>query len=198
MKRVAIYCRVSSSHQTTENQILELRSISNRLGYIITEEYVDNAISGTKSRADRPALDKLLNDGHKNRFDMVLCYSICRMGRNVSNLVEILSTLQSLNIDMYFVQQGINTENSAGRMMFSIFGALAEYERELLKDRIAISKHVAKLNGKKLGRPSSVSGNEGMISAVKLLRNQGLGIKTIAKNLQIGVGTTMSILKNAA
>ena len=191
-KRVAIYARVSTDKQTCENQLTELRAVATRLGYIVVQEYVDNGISGAKSRADRPSLDLMMKDSFKGRFDMIMCWSIDRLGRSLQNLVEILNELQSMKVDLYFLQQGMDTSTSSGRMMFNIFGALSEYERSLIRERVCAGLQTAKAKGVKLGRPSKM--NDGMRQAVKLLREKGMGIKQIAKQLKIGVGTVYSAI----
>ncbi len=187
MKKVAIYARVSTDKQTTENQLTELRAVANRMGYEIVQEYVENGISGAKSRSDRPYLDAMLKDAVRGRFDMVLCWSIDRLGRSLQNLVEILNELQSLKVDLYFLQQGMDTSAPSGRMMFSIFGALAEYERNLIRERVIAGQKRAVANGVKIGRPSKM--NDGLRSAIQLLREKGMGIKQIARELKVGIGT---------
>ncbi len=191
-KKVAIYARVSTDKQTTENQLNELRAVANRMGYVIVQEYVENGISGAKSRTDRPSLDAMMKDAVRGRFDMVMCWSIDRLGRSLQNLVEILNELQSIKVDLYFLQQGMDTSTSSGRMMFSIFGALSEYERSLIRERVCAGLQTAKVRGVKLGRPSKM--NDGMKQAVVLLREKGMGIKQIAKELQIGIGTVYSAI----
>jgi DNA invertase Pin-like site-specific DNA recombinase len=192
MKKVAIYARVSTDKQTTENQLNELRAVANRMGYVITQEYVENGISGAKSRLERPSLDAMMKDAVRGRFDMVMCWSIDRLGRSLQNLVEILNELQSIKVDLYFLQQGMDTSTSSGRMMFSIFGALSEYERNLIHERVCAGLQTAKARGVKLGRPTKM--NDGMRQAVVLLREKGMGIKQIAKELQIGIGTVYSVI----
>jgi DNA invertase Pin-like site-specific DNA recombinase len=191
-KKVCIYARVSTDKQTTENQLNELRALATRMGYTVVQEYVENGISGAKSRTDRPFLDSMLKDAVRGRFDMVMCWSIDRLGRSLQNLVEILNELQQIKVDLYFLQQGMDTSTSSGRMMFSIFGALAEYERNLIRERVMAGLETAKSRGVKLGRPSKM--NDGMKNAVQLLREKGMGIKQISKQLQIGVGTVYSVL----
>lgn len=191
-KKVCIYARVSTDKQTTENQLNELRAVAVRMGYTVVQEYVENGISGAKSRTDRPFLDAMLKDAVRGRFDMVMCWSIDRLGRSLQNLVEILNELQQIKVDLYFLQQGMDTSTSSGRMMFSIFGALAEYERNLIRERVMAGLQTAKSRGVKLGRPTRM--NDGMRNAVKLLREKGMGIKQISKQLGIGVGTVYSVL----
>ncbi len=191
-KRIALYARVSTDKQTVDNQLIELRSLCERQGYSIVQEYTDNGISGAKGRNDRPALDAMLKAATQRKFDMVMCWSIDRLGRSLQNLVEILNELQALGIDLYFQQQGMDTSTPSGRMIFSVFGAIGEFERNLIRERVLAGQQRAKANGVKLGRPSKM--NDGMKSAVKLLREKGMGIKQIARELQIGVGTVYSVI----
>jgi len=189
-KKVAIYARVSTDKQTCENQLKELRSIAERMQYIVVDEFIDEGISGAKS--SRPALDALMKSATQRRFDMVMCWSIDRLGRSLQNLIEILNELQSLKVDLFFMQQGLDTSTSAGRMMFSIFGALAEFERNLIRERIIAGQQRAISQGVKMGRPTKM--NDGMKNAIKLLRERGIGIKQIARELKIGIGTVYSAI----
>ena len=189
-KRVAIYARVSTDKQTCENQLKELRSIAERMQYIVVDEFIDEGISGATS--SRPALDALMKSATQRRFDMVMCWSIDRLGRSLQNLIEILNELQSLKVDLFFMQQGMDTSTSAGRMMFSIFGALAEFERNLIRERVIAGQQRAISQGIKMGRPSKM--NDGMKNAIKLLRERGIGIKQIARELKIGIGTVYSAI----
>jgi len=191
-RRVCIYARVSTSKQTVENQIQVLKEHSERCGYQITQIYSDNGISGAKGRKDRPALDQMMKDAVHRKFDMVLVWSVDRLGRSVSHLVEVMNELNELKIDLYFNQQSIDTSTSSGRMIFGIFGCISEMERSLISERVTAGLQRAVSQGKKLGRPSKM--NDGMKSAVKLLRQKGMGIKQISKQLQIGVGTVYSVL----
>jgi DNA invertase Pin-like site-specific DNA recombinase len=189
-KRVALYARVSTDKQTCENQLNELRSIAERMQYIIVDEFIDEGISGATS--SRPALDALMKSATQRRFDMVMCWSIDRLGRSLQNLIEILNELQSLKVDLFFMQQGLDTSTSAGRMMFSIFGALAEFERNLIRERVIAGQQRAISQGVKMGRPTKM--NDGMKNAIKLLRERGIGIKQIARELKIGIGTVYSVI----
>jgi DNA invertase Pin-like site-specific DNA recombinase len=192
MKKVAIYARVSTDKQTCENQLQELRATAERMGYTVVAEFVDSGISGMKTRQDRPALDQLMKSATQRKFDMVMCWSIDRLGRSLQNLVEILNEMQSMKIDMFFLQQGMDTTTPSGRMIFSVFGAIGEFERNLIRERVIAGQKRAVANGVKIGRPSKM--NDGMRSAIKLLRDKGMGIKQIAKQLQVGIGTVYSVL----
>ena len=192
MKKVAIYARVSTDKQTTQNQIDALREVAERCGYQITQIFSEDGISGSKGREGRPALDQLMKSATQRKFDMVMCWSIDRLGRSLQNLIEILNELQSLKVDLFFMQQGMDTSTSAGRMMFSIFGALAEFERNLIRERVIAGQQRAISQGVKMGRPTKM--NDGMKNAIKLLRERGIGIKQIARELKIGIGTVYSAI----
>jgi len=135
----------------------------------------------------------LLKDATRLKSDMVMCWSIDRLGRSLQNLIEILNELQALKIDLYFQQQGMDTSTPSGRMIFSVFGAIGEFERNLIRERVMAGQQRAKANGVKLGRPTKM--NDGMRSAVKILREKGMGIKQISRELQIGVGTVYSVMQ---
>jgi DNA invertase Pin-like site-specific DNA recombinase len=192
MRKVAIYARVSTDKQTCDNQLIELRAVAERCGYTIVQEFVDSGISGAKGRADRPALDAMMKASNQRKFDMILVWSIDRLGRSLQNLVELLNDLQTIKVDLMFLQQGMDTSTSSGRMMFSIFGALAEFERNLIRERVVAGQNRAKARGVKMGRPSKM--NDGLRSAIQLLRENGMGIKQIAKEVGVGIGTVYSSL----
>lgn len=192
MKRIALYARVSTDKQTCENQLQELRAIAERMNYTIVAEFIDNGISGMKTRQDRPALDQLMKSATQRKFDMVMCWSIDRLGRSLQNLVEILNELQAIKIDLFFLQQGMDTSTPSGRMIFSVFGAIGEFERNLIRERVIAGQKRAVANGVKIGRPSKM--NEGLRSAIQLLREKGMGIKQIARELKVGIGTVYSVI----
>ena len=192
MKKVAIYARVSTDKQTVTNQLIQLREVAERCGYEIVQEYTDEGISGAKGRSERPALNEMMKAATQRKFDMIMVWSIDRLGRSLQNLVEILNELQNMRIDLFFQQQGLDTSTPSGRMMFSVFGALAEFERALIRERVIAGQNRAKAKGKKLGRPSKM--NEGLKTAIQLLRQKGMGIKQIAKECGVGVGTVYSVI----
>ena len=194
MKKVAIYARVSTEKQTADNQLLVLRTHCERLGYTIVSEYVDAGISGAKGRSERPALDAMMKAATQRKFDMVMCWSIDRLGRSLQNLVELLNELQYLKVDLMFHQQALDTSTPSGRMMFSVFGALAEFERNLIRERVMAGQARAVQRGVKLGRPTSM--NDSLRKAIHLLRERGMGIKQIAREVGCGVGTCYSVLQS--
>lgn len=194
MKKIAIYVRVSTNKQDSTNQLIELRNLANRLNYEIVQEYTDNGISGTKGREDRPGLDLLLNHAGQRKFEQVMIFDITRLGRSLQNCIETLNYLNSLNIDILIQKQGIDTSTSVGRLTFSLMASLGEYEKNLMRERIVLGINRAKSQGKKLGRPSNM--NEGMKNAIKILREKGMGIVAISKQLNCGVGTIYTVIRN--
>ena len=194
-RRVAIYARVSTVNQTVENQFQELRIVAERNGWTIVAELSDNGISGSKGRDQRPAFDELLKRATRREFDLIMVWAIDRLGRSIQHLVGFMNEIQSLNVDLYVHQQAIDTTTPSGRMIFGIFSALGEYERELMRERIMAGQRRARSQGVKIGRPSKM--NDAVKTSVKLLHGNGMAIRNIAKQLEIGVGTVYSAL-NAA
>ncbi len=178
-----------------ENQLLELRAAAQRMGCRIVAELIDEGISGAKGRDERPSFNRLHQMIQRKEVDVVLAWSICRLGRSTTDLSVFLAEVQAAGIDLYIHQQSINTATPAGRMIFGIFSALASWEREMITERINAGLARAKAEGKKLGRPSKI--NEAVTTSVRLLREKGLSIHNIAKQLKIGVGTTQRILAAA-
>ena len=192
MKKALIYARVSTSNQTTKNQLIELREAAERMGYEIIGELKDEGISGAKGRAERPAFDELYKMVQRRQVDCVMSWSLDRLGRSIQDLISFMSEVQASGVDLYIHQQAINTATPAGRMVFGIFSSLAEYERELIRERINAGLSRAKAEGKKLGRPSNV--NAETRDKVVQLRKEGMAIKKIAKELRIGLATTRKLL----
>ena len=142
--RTALYTRVSTSHQTIENQQTELLRVASLRGWTIVESFKDEGLSGVKGRADRPALDALLKAAVRRQFDLVAVWSIDRLGRSLQHLVETVNELRAVGVDLYVHQQAIDTSSPAGKLAFSVFGALAEYERELIRERRSEERRVGK------------------------------------------------------
>ena len=184
MKRIAIYARVSTQSQSTEQQLFTLREVANRTNSNIVSEYTDTISGATDSR---PGLDALLLAARQRKFDALYCYSIDRLGRSTKNLIAVVDELQALQIDLYFYREGIDTTTPTGKCVFTILGSVAELERNLIRERVCAGLQKAKRNGVKLGRPSRM--NDGLKSAIRLLREKGLGIKQIAKQVGVGVGS---------
>ena len=194
MKNVALYARVSTTDQTTENQLIELREVARRNGWSVSREFIDHGVSGAKTAQDRPSMANLMKAVARREIDGILVWDVSRLGRSLQDLVSILNEIRSKSIDLYIHKQGLDTSTPSGKMMFQMLGVFAEFEREVIRERINAGLARAKAEGKRLGRPSNV--NESVVTSVKLLRGQGMSICKIAKMLKIGVGTTSKILEN--
>jgi DNA invertase Pin-like site-specific DNA recombinase len=195
-KKAVIYARVSTTHQNVSNQIIELRQTAKRFSWTICNELIDDGISGAKGRRDRPAFDRLFQMIQRRECDVVMAWSIDRLGRSIADLTSFMGEVQATGVDLYIEKQAINTATPSGRMIFGIFAALGEYEREIIRERIHAGLARAKAEGKKLGRPS-VASSEAVQASVRLLREKQMPIHQIAKSLKIGVGTVSKILKAA-
>ena len=195
-RRVAIYARVSTSNQTVENQFQELREVGDRNGWNIVAELSDSGISGSKGRDQRPAFDQLLTRATRREFDLIMVWAIDRLGRSIQHLVGFMNDIQALGVDLDVPRQAIDTTTPSGRMIFGIFSALGEYERELMRERIMAGQKRARAQGVRIGRPSKM--NDAVRTSVKLLRDGGMGIREISKRLEIGVGTVYSALTETA
>ena len=183
--RVAIYARVSTANngQDPTMQTRELREYAERRGWKLAGEYVDIGISGTKEK--RPELDRLMADAHKRRFDVVAVWKFDRFARSVSHLLRALDTFRALGIEFVSLSESLDTATPAGRMVFTILGAVAELERSLIVERVRAGLRNAKAKGKRLGRPQKILD----VQRVVTLRANGVGWKRIAAEMGVGVGT---------
>jgi DNA invertase Pin-like site-specific DNA recombinase len=154
-KKAIIYARCSTSHQNVDNQLIELRQTAERFGWIVSHEIVDDGISGAKGRNDRPGFDKLFRMIQKREIDVVMAWSIDRLGRSIVDLASFMVEVQATGVDLYIEKQAINTQSASGRMIFGIFAALGEYEREICRERIHAGLARARAEGKRLGRPTA-------------------------------------------
>ena len=195
MTRCVIYTRVSTNNQTIDNQLNVLREIAKLKGYEIVREYTDEGISGAKGREERKGFDELIKDATRKKFDIILCWSVDRLGRNLSHLVSFLNEIQSVGCDLYIHQSGIDTSTPTGKMMFQMCGVFAEFERGMIRERVVAGQKRAKSQGKHIGRPTNL--NEGLIHSIKYMKEQGIGIRKIAKDLSVGVGTVYKVLDAA-
>ena len=148
MKRIAIYARVSTTDQSTESQLLDLRRYTRERGWTIFKEYVDEGISGTKD--SRPALNELMNDAKKRRFDVVLVWRFDRFARSTKHLILALEEFKNLGIDFVSYQENIDTSSPLGSAIFTIISAVAQLERDIIAERVKAGLRNAVVNGKKL------------------------------------------------
>jgi DNA invertase Pin-like site-specific DNA recombinase len=193
--KVALYLRVSTSNQTTENQRIDLEKVAINRGWTIVETFRDEGISGSKGRSDRPAFDQMLKDAVRGRFDLIAVWSIDRLGRSLQHLIETVNELQAVGVDLYMHQQAIDTTTPAGKLAFSIFGAFSEFERSLIRERVKAGLDRAKRNGTKLGRPTNL--NSSVAAAITALRARDHSIRKIAAHLRVGTGTVYKVLRAA-
>ena len=190
---VAIYARVSTASQTVENQLIELRDAAKRLGWTVTHEVIDEGISGSKGRSDRPGFDRIFELVDQKAVGAVMAWSVDRIGRSLQDLVALMRELQQHSVELYCHQQSINTATPAGRMTFSIFGALGEYERSLIIERIHAGIARAKAEGVRFGRPR-VYGDEVRAQVIEL-RRTGMRMRDIARELSVGFGTVWRVCR---
>ena len=186
MTRVAIYTRVSTGSQTTENQLRELRAVAEREGHQVVAEFTDS-ISGAKGRDQRPGLNSLLEGITRRDFDKVMAWSVDRLGRSMQDLLTFIGELKAKGVDLYLHQQSLDTSTPAGKAMFQMCGVFAEFEREMIRDRVNAGLARAKAQGTKLGRPRRDDAK--LVAKISKLRKQKVGILKIAK--QLGVGTSV-------
>jgi DNA invertase Pin-like site-specific DNA recombinase len=180
--RAALYCRVSTTGQTADNQLLALRSFAQARGWASTE-FVDQGQSGAKER--RPALDSLLAAARARKIDLVACVKLDRLARSVHHLVGMVREFEVLGVDLVVLDQAIDTTTPSGRLLFHVLASVAEFERDLIRDRVLAGLRRAKSQGRRLGRPPVAVD---LARAGNLLA-EGQSIRSVAKVLGIGKST---------
>jgi DNA invertase Pin-like site-specific DNA recombinase len=192
MKRVALYIRVSTSKQDTENQRRELEAVADRSGWKIVKVYEDAGISGAKGRDQRPGLDAMMKAVNAKEFDMVATWSVDRLGRSLTDLLGILQGLHDKGVGLFLHQQGLDTSTTAGKAMFQTLGVFAEFERRIIRERVNAGLARAKANGTKLGRRRVKPSVEMRILE---LRANGDGILKIGRKLGVGTSVVQRVFK---
>jgi DNA invertase Pin-like site-specific DNA recombinase len=193
MKRAVLYLRVSTLDQTTANQERELREIAGRMGCDIVKVYKDHGVSGAKGRDKRPAFNALCRDATKRQFDMVMAWSVDRLGRSLQDLVAFLSELHALRIDLFLHKQGIDTTTPAGKAMFQMMGVFAEFERAMIQERVRAGLARARSEGKRLGRPRIAANLEKAIRAALDKPGRTEGVRKLAARFGVDPGTVQRI-----
>jgi len=194
-KRVALYLRVSTADQTTANQRRELERVAKRHGWAVASVFEDAGISGAKGRDERPALDALLKAVARREVDMVAAWSVDRLGRSLTDLLDLLRELHAKGVDLFLHQQGLDTSTPGGRAMFQMMGVFAEFERAMIRERVMSGLARAREQGTKLGRPRVDEKKE---QAIRRARASGKGIRRIARELGVGVGTVLRVTVESA
>ena len=189
--RVAIYCRVSTLDQSTDSQLLDLRRYVKERGWNLFKEYCDNGISGTTN--SRPALNELMNDVKKRRFDVVLVWRFDRFARSTKHLILALEEFRNLGIDFISYQENIDTSSPLGSAIFTIISAVAQLERDIIAERVKAGLRRAKENGKHIGRPAARVDYDEALS----LRKQGLSLRGIGQQLGVSHVTIRRILNGS-
>ncbi len=194
--RAALYLRVSTAEQTTDNQERELRAAAERMGHDVVEVYRDRAVSGSKGRDKRPGFDYLHRDATRRRFDLVMAWSVDRLGRSLQDLVGFLEHLRETRVELFLHQQGLDTTTSSGRAMFGMLSVFAEFERSIIRERVlsgmARAKAKGTKSGKAIGRPAIAPPTRNAIRDA--YRAGGVSLRAVARKHNVGVETVRRCL----
>jgi DNA invertase Pin-like site-specific DNA recombinase len=191
-----LYLRVSTSEQTTRNQRRELQAVAERHGWEVVATYEDAGVSGAKGRDKRPGFDRLMIDVARREIDMVAAWSVDRLGRSLTDLLGFLTDLHAKGVDLFLHQQGLDTSTPSGRAMFQMLGVFAEFERAMIRERVMTGLARARAEGKQLGRRTVEQSHARKVKSVLTLRSQGLGIRRIAREVGLGVGTVVRLVSS--
>ena len=194
--RVGVYLRVSTIGQTVENQRQDLMRVAEQRGWVIVGEYVDQGVSGTKGRDKRPEFDRIAKDAAQGKIDIIAAWSIDRVGRSLGRLVEFMEKLKQQSVGLYLHQQNVDSSTAAGKAMLSMCGVFAEFERSIIVERINAGLARARAQGKKLGRPTTITAKTE--TRIRALRAKGYGILRIAREIGCGTGTVQRVVKPAS
>jgi DNA invertase Pin-like site-specific DNA recombinase len=183
--KTAIYARVSTGNggQSPEMQVRELRAYTRRRGWAVTREYIDEGVSGAKE--SRPQLNKLLADAHLRRFDALVVWRFDRFARSVSHLLRALETFKALGIEFVSLSEQVDTSTPAGKLVFTVLGAVAELERSLIAERVRAGLRNARAKGKVLGRPRKKID----LAEIKRLRSAGSSWRAVGAALGVSAAT---------
>jgi len=190
MKRAVLYLRVSTIDQTTANQERELRQVAERAGWEVVKVYKDHGISGSKGRDKRPAFDALHKAAARREIDIVMAWSVDRLGRSLQDLVAFLSEIHAAGVDLFLHQQGLDTTTPAGKALFQMMGVFAEFERSMIQERVRAGLRRVKDDGKRLGRPRIARQlEERILAALKA----GETIRGVADKFDVNPSTVQRI-----
>jgi DNA invertase Pin-like site-specific DNA recombinase len=181
--RTAIYARVSTKDQSCELQLRDLRAYCLARGFTLTQEYVDTGFSGAKD--SRPALNELVAAARKRKFDAIVVWRFDRFARSTKHLLLALEEFSSLGIQFISYQENIDTSSPLGQALFTIVSAVAQLERDLIRERVSAGIRFARESGKRLGRPHASVSRERILE----LKASGASIRTISRELGVGYGT---------
>jgi DNA invertase Pin-like site-specific DNA recombinase len=189
-KTVAIYARVSTDRQSTESQLHALHEFIEKRSWTISKEYIDEGYTGSNTK--RPAFNEMMADAKRREFDVLLVYKLDRLSRSLKDLITTLDDLQSLGIDFISYDNGLDTTTPTGRLLFHVVGAVAEFEKGIIRERVKAGLENARRKGRRLGRPEIPPGT---LEKARKLRRQGLSFRAIEKKLGIDESTIRYKLK---
>jgi len=184
LKRIAIYARVSTDRQSTESQLNALREYAGKRAWAISKEYIDEGYTGSNTK--RPAFNAMMADARKRKFDVLLVYKLDRLSRSLKDLITTLDDLKSMGIDFISYDNGLDTTTPTGRLIFNVVGAVAEFEKDIIRERVRAGLENAKRKGKRLGRPPV---SPRLVDEAKKLRSEGMSFRQIGKQLGIPEST---------
>ena len=190
MKKVIIYGRISTDEQNIESQLQAVRKYCANQDWTISKEYIDKGISGSKD--SRPSLDQLKADCKKGAIQAVVVFKFDRIARSTSHLLECLNLFQRYGVDFVSVTEGVDTSTSVGKMVYTFLGAIAEFERSLIQERVKSGIQRAKASGVHCGRPRK---GFDMSEAIQL-QSEGWSLRRIADKLGVSYGTVNRALKS--
>jgi len=196
-KYVCIYLRVSTNEQSTENQLLELMQVIDNSEWTLYHVYEDAGVSGSKGRDQRPQFNQMIKDAVRRKFDVVLVWSVDRLGRSVQDLIAFLNELHGVSCDLYLHQQRIDTTTPSGKAMFQMLGVFAEFERAMIQERVKAGLARAKKRGTRLGRSKVSKKIENQILKLRNSVEPPMGMLKVAKTLGVGTGTVQRVVKES-
>ena len=188
--RVGLYARVSTKDQTPDPQLDTLRQYAQARALEVQGEYVDHGVSGAKAR--RPALDELVAAARKRKIDALAVVKLDRLARSVRHLTELGAELETLGVDLIVLDQGIDSSTPAGKLLFHVLGSIAEFERDLIKERTQAGVDAARKRGTQMGRPSALDGET--LERARRMREAGESLRQISRVLGVGVTTVHRVL----
>ena len=181
---VAIYARVSTDKQKVDMQLNELRDFVKRSGWKVYKEFIDEGYTGSNTK--RPAYNEMISESRKRKFDILVVWKLDRLSRSLKDLINTLDELGYLGINFISYDNNLDTTTPTGKLVFQIIGAVAEFEKDIIRERVVAGLENAKQKGTQLGRPKI---HDGILDKAKELRKQGLSFRKIEKQLGVGEGT---------
>lgn len=196
-RRAALYVRVSTAErgQTVENQLQPLQEAAERLGWRVVAVHRDEGVSGAKGRDRRPGLDALLRGVTRGEFDVVAAWSVCRLGRSLPDLVGIMEDLRARGVDLYLHQQSLDTGTPSGRAMFGMLSVFSEFERSMIRARVAAGIERARAAGRRLGRPPI---SPAKVARIRDALAEGRGVRETARLLRVSPAKVSEVRRATA